>query len=221
MSGPSFPTPDLSHLNSSHYKFVYEPAEDTFLLLDALEKDYRFLETLDPLFCVEIGSGSGCATAFLGSMLGSRSRAFFCTDVNPKAASATIQTAQKNSVAVNAVLTDLTQALQPRLNGQVDLLVFNPPYVVTTSDEVGSRSIEAAWAGGIDGREVIDRTLPVVNELLSPGGVFYMVVIRENRPEELMDLMRSRYGLESQVVMSRRAGQEGLSILRFQRPARS
>ena len=45
---------------------------------------------------------------------------------------------------------------------------------------MGSHDIEASWAGGARGREVMDRIFPVVSTLLSDKGVFYLVIVKEN-----------------------------------------
>lgn len=124
---------------------------------------------------------------------------------------------QPHSFCTRNVNSDVFQVdgLLPRLQGKVDVLVFNPPYVVTPSEEVpqrrvesplatktsnlcgvflttlvigfhqvGSRGIEAAWAGGVRGREVTDQFLPAVAQLLSSQGLFYLVTIAENDPGE-------------------------------------
>lgn len=61
---------------------------------------------------------------------------------------------------MDAVLTDLVTAIQPAMNNKIDLLLFNPPYVPTPSEEIAGNGIEVSWAGGDRGREVIDRFLP-------------------------------------------------------------
>jgi len=66
-------------------------------------------------------------------------------------------------VLLDPITTDLMAGLLPRLNHNVDIICFNPPYVVTQPGDVNSPNmLERAWAGGIDGREVIDRTLPLI-----------------------------------------------------------
>ena len=50
------PTPDTSHVRQSPFVgHVYEPAEDTFLLLDALENDKTLLDARNVSLCLEIG----------------------------------------------------------------------------------------------------------------------------------------------------------------------
>ncbi len=208
-----FSTPDISHLTTKDYDKVYEPAEDSFLFLDALQEEADFIQSIRPLICLEIGSGSGIVSTFLARFLPYQPLCL-CTDINPAAALVTKRTGIQNGVRLEPMLTDLVAALLPRIRGQVDVLLFNPPYVVTPPEEVGSSGIEASWAGGHRGREVTDRLLPHVAELLSKNGVFYLVIIEENDSADISRIL-GRQGLLMSTVLRRRSGPEKLSILKF------
>ncbi|KAJ0009370.1 hypothetical protein NQD34_001072 [Periophthalmus magnuspinnatus] len=209
----NYPTPFYSHTGRGEFSEVYEPAEDSFLLIDALEKDAEMLKERSPSVCLEVGSGSGVVSAFLASVLGPAAL-YICTDVNTAAAKCTAKTSSCNNISLQPVITDLVDGLLPRLKGKVDVLLFNPPYVVTPSEEVGSSGIEAAWAGGERGREVVDRLLPVVSKLLSKNGLFYLITIVENNPDEIMSVL-GECGLSGDICLKTRAGNERLSVLRF------
>ncbi|DAZ94391.1 TPA: hypothetical protein N0F65_003255 [Lagenidium giganteum] len=198
---------------------VYEPAEDTYLFLDALQDELPFLVDRKPGVCVEIGCGSGAVFVYLSTALQERNHhaMYIATDINPLAIDVAHRTATINGTRTfDLVRTDLVSCLESRLAGQVDVLLFNPPYVPTPSEEVGSTGIEAAWAGGINGREVIDRLLPKIPGLMSPTGVFYMVVVIENKPKEIAAIM-AKHGFTTTVVRSTQARNERLSILKFVR----
>ena len=104
-------------------------------------------------------------------------------------------------------MADLLRGLDPRLQGAVDLLVFNPPYVPTDPEELRRDGLARAWAGGARGREVVDRLLPGVARLLAPGGRFYLIALPQNGPAEILDALRAQ-GLVADEVGTRRADEE-------------
>lgn len=101
---------------------MYEPAEDTFLVLDALQQDLEsivhnrlicqknIIESSSisdgPLLVVELGSGAGLLTAAIAKALrdddvsATVGAHYIAVDVNPAACQATAQTCLLNGVQV-------------------------------------------------------------------------------------------------------------------------
>ncbi|CAI5535303.1 unnamed protein product [Closterium sp. Naga37s-1] len=151
-------------------------------------------------------AGSGAAAPSAAVSLASQA-AFLAVDINPHAADITRQTLAAHSIPADVVLSDLGTALIPRMAGQVNILIFNPPYVPTSPQEVHRPGITQAWAGGDRGREVIDRAMEVSAELLSPTGVFYLLVVAENDPEEVGERTRG-LGFEGEELLRRGTEEE-------------
>ncbi len=84
------PTPTYASLTKNDFTQVYEPAEDTFLFLDALDNELNYLESLDPLIACEIGCGTGLALTYLAKNLkNSKQTAYFAIDIIKNACLAT------------------------------------------------------------------------------------------------------------------------------------
>lgn len=208
----------MTHLTKQDFRKVYEPAEDTFILLDALEADAETLlsSPTSPL-CVEIGSGSGIVTSFLSQILGPTAAAYLAIDLNPHANTCTLATGKANKVHIEAVRSSLLGGL--RLEGKVDVLLFNPPYVPTEEEEEmmaqNKAGIEGAWAGGETGTRLVDELIDggTIRDVLAQGGRLYLVAIEQNDPAGLVSRLREQ-GLDSEVVLARRAGGEHLHVIR-------
>lgn len=214
-------TPHIEHLTSIDYEHVYEPAEDSFLLLDALEEDLNFIQNeLKPIVCLEIGPGSGVIITALSKRLQGTTLCLAC-DINPYACNVTKRTAFRNNASVDCIMGNLAEALNSKL---VDLLIFNPPYVVTTDEEVGQAQfgnrtddkLVYSWAGGLHGRRIIDVLIKKLPDVLSPQGVFYLLLLRENKPKEIMEILE-QMKFKSELFMERRIPGEYLYVLKVRR----
>ncbi|KAM4069708.1 hypothetical protein ACB094_12G109900 [Castanea mollissima] len=184
-------------LVSSHPE-VYEPCDDSFALVDALLADRNNLLEHHPMLCMEVGCGS--------EALGIH---YIATDTNPHAVRVTSETLEAHGVHAELINTDIALGLENRLARLVDVMVVNPPYVSTPEDEVGREGIASSWAGGENGRSVIDRILPIADNLLSDMGWLYMVTLTCNNPSEICLQMRER-GYASRIVVQRSTEEESL-----------
>lgn len=199
---------------SSHPE-VYEPCDDSFALVDALLADRTNLLEHKPTLCLELGCGSGYVITSLALMLVEVPGVhYIATDINHHAVRVTRETLEAHHVHADVIATDLASGLDTRLAGLVDVIVVNPPYVPTPEDEVGRDGITSAWAGGVDGRTVIDRILPVVDRLLSDRGWLYMVTLTTNNPLQICRQMKAR-GYASRIVVQRSTEEESLHIIKF------
>ena len=165
-----------------------------------------------PSIVLEVGSGSGSVITGVSRIFGANNCLYLAIDKNPKAAKCSkLMLKNEGVLKSDIIVTSLSSGM--RLKGCVDVLLFNPPYVVTPDEEMEGDGISISWAGGKDGRIVIDQFLKCVPDLLSPKGVLFLVLIEENKPQEVIQILKNMYGLSGSVVAKERCGIEILYIL--------
>ncbi len=138
------------------YDEVYEPAEDSFL----------FAENLDlsgSEYVLDIGTGCG----ILGISAAKNAQNVLAVDLNPYAIRCAKENAKLNQVLgkMGFLQADLFSALNK--NALFDVVLFNAPYLPSEEGETASW-IGRSWAGGANGRAVIDRFIAEVPAYLRP-----------------------------------------------------
>ncbi|KYN36040.1 HemK methyltransferase family member 2 [Trachymyrmex septentrionalis] len=206
----------IGKLSDEKLNTVYEPSEDSYLLVDALETDLEILHAMKPNICLEIGSGSGIVITTLAMALKKRHNfQFIAIDINPDACRATRRTSLINSVDVNVLQMNLLDCI--RIKYTFDIILFNPPYVVTEYNEViDDRLVFKTWAGGKNGRQVMEQVFNIIPKILSDAGLFYLVVIKENDPEYILSAFK-KLNMSGEIVHERKVRGEHLYVLLFRK----
>jgi release factor glutamine methyltransferase len=142
---------------------VYEPAEDTFLLAEKMrvEEDDAVLDM-----------GTGCG--ILVVLAAEKAKSVLAVDINPYAIECAIKNAEMNGARERIEFRhgDLFQPIKP--NEQFNLILFNSPYLPSEPDEEKSW-VGKAWAGGRNGRKIIDRFIMNAPNFLAAGGRIQLV----------------------------------------------
>jgi release factor glutamine methyltransferase len=137
---------------------VYEPAEDSYLLADNL----RVVEGESVL---DLGTGSGILAVSSALQGGD----VVAVDINPYAIRCAKANAKINRVSgrINFLQGDLFSALSREV--LFDLVLFNAPYLPSQAGEEDTW-LGRSWAGGPDGRLVVDRFISEVSAHLKLDG---------------------------------------------------
>lgn len=137
---------------------VYEPAEDSFFFA-------KNLKVKDGERVLDMGAGCG----ILGIVAAEKASQVLAVDISPQAVRCAKENAELNGVAEKMffVQGDLFTAI--RTEEKFDLILFNAPYLPSEPFE-SETWFGRAWAGGTNGRALIDRFVQEVSRHLKKDG---------------------------------------------------
>ena len=209
---------------SKDFKNVYEPAEDSFLLIDSLlyELDQLKLDKNKKIISIELGCGSGLVSCcFLSKLkeLKIENLEHYCIDINKEAVNLT------NNLLKNYKLDNNVNVMEGDLfnnfdnNKKFDIIIFNPPYVTTDDEEykraLKEKDIYAAWAGGKKGSETINKFILELKEHINERTILYLLLSKENDYEAILNNIRNLYDMNHEILMRKQFKNERLSVFKF------
>jgi len=133
---------------------VYKPAEDSYMLIKAL--DARKNEKV-----LDMGTGCGIVALHLAK----KGCNVLAVDINEKAVENARKNARINKLKIECRKSDLFSAIEEKF----DLIAFNPPYLPTKGEDI-------AWDGGKEGIEVIRDFLKEAKNYLERNGRIFIVL---------------------------------------------
>lgn len=171
---------------------VYAPADDTFLMVDAITT-----LSVEGKSVLDLGTGSG----ILGLYCALRWAHVTAADIDELAIRHTADAARLLGVELKIVVSDLFS----NIPCQFDLVLFNPPYL--PSEGTHDRTVD----GGSGGRDLIIRFLEELPDHLRKDGTALLLVSSLNGPNTL----RNRYrNFEFSTIAKRAMFFEELEVLR-------
>jgi release factor glutamine methyltransferase len=174
---------------------VYAPSDDTYLML-------RSVEITENDRVLEVGTGSGIIALHCANV-----GAFVtAADISRCAVRNARMNAVNNGVDLNVIRTDLASGLC----GMFDVIIFNPPYLITDEGAPDNRVI-----GGEGGWELSVRFLDVADGILSEGGRIYLLTSSLSS-EEVLAHAEALYSVER--VGAKDLFFERLEVLKLAKP---
>lgn len=182
------------------FESVYEPAEDSFLLAQALQ-----IKKDD--YVMDMGTGCGIQAVAAAKT----AKKVLAVDINPAATSCTAHNATLNHVEdrIDVRTGDLFEPVNAEET--FDVVIFNSPYLPS---EVGEEHDLAsrAWTGGESGRRVIDLFIARVKAYLKPHGRVFLVQSTLSNVGESLKMLAAQ-GLNVKVIAEKKLDFETIVVI--------
>jgi release factor glutamine methyltransferase len=172
---------------------VLRPPSDCRLLVEVMHE--RRLAAGAAVLDVFTGSGALAVAAALAG-----AREVEAVDISRRAVLNARLNAALNRARVRVTRGDL---FAPVPGARFDLVLANPPYIPSESDDLPTRGAARAWDAGKDGRTLLDRLCGEVASRLAPGGTVLIVQSTLAGERATLDLLAAS-GLRSRVLARRR-----------------
>ena len=146
---------------------IYDPREDTFLMLETI------IVLPEHQTALEVGCGKGLISRHLAA----HGLEVTAVDIDPDAVAHCESVSKKMGLDIEHKVSDMFS----NVTGKFDMIVFNPPYLPDLEED-STLTKKDRWAliGGVEGWETADRYLSKVETYLLPGGIAYSIVISDN-----------------------------------------
>jgi len=183
---------------------VYDPAEDSFLLLESLQITPRDV-------VLELGTGCGLlalACVYQGARV-------VCSDINPYAVQLTRHNIERNRHLLQSPIEVRQGNLFSVLNDneRFTVILFNPPYLPTKKNEKTSEWFDTATDGGRTGLTITKRFLQGLCQHLQPTGCAYFIYSTLSKRSLLEQYLKDER-LTAVVLASQRYHGEDLDVYR-------
>lgn len=186
---------------------VYEPAGDTFQLLEAITVN-------DGEKILELGTGCG----LIALVCAKKKNRVVCSDINPHA----VKLVEKNISQNKHLITGRIEVRHGDLFSVVsseekfDRIIFNPPYLPTSNEE---RLKEEKWFniatdGGKNGLKITNAFVSEMPHYLPKTGCAYTVV-SSLADENTFHRSVSNAGLKKKVILSRWYNDERVDVYKI------
>jgi release factor glutamine methyltransferase len=198
------------HPKEFHYKKlhinldakVYDPAEDTFLLLDTIQYSHQ-----DSV--LEIGTGCG----IIALSCAQNGAQVIATDINPFALLLAAKNIHKNKELLHGTIELVRGNLFNIIKKHTtfDIIIFNPPYLPTSLQEKLPGWINHAYDGGKNGTTIIELFIFELKEYFKSNGSCFFVGSSLQNLNKIQSCME-KTDLTHKIINQQLIGDEHIQI---------